>query len=174
MEKEIETEVSKKLHELFNSGKIFTAENKNEIPEVPGVYVAFEKGETYDGTDLKRVVRVGESQNVKTRIYKHFNGNPANTIFAQKVDLALNQANKAMSVSDYMENFSFAIIEMPDSTEEERKALEESLITTFVSDPKFVPSENWLGNFLNTGMWLSQGIFGSVLSKEDLDKLKVL
>ncbi len=64
-----------KLHTLFNEKYRFSFPFKDKITEIPrnGIYVIFEKGETFN--DIDRIVRVGthtgENQ-LRSRLNQHF------------------------------------------------------------------------------------------------------
>ena len=87
-----------KLHTLFNEQERITfpfEEKKNTIP-ANGIYIMFEKGETYQGLD--RIVRVGThtgDNQLYSRLNQHFvKENKDRSIFLKRVGSAILAKNK--------------------------------------------------------------------------------
>lgn len=79
------------LHKFFNEQKRYTFPfDSKELPE-NGIYVLFEKGETFNGMD--RIVRVGThtgQNNLRSRLEQHFmNENKDRSIFRKNIGRAL-------------------------------------------------------------------------------------
>lgn len=84
------------LHKFFNDQKrYYFPFNPTELPE-NGIYVLFEKGETYKGMD--RIVRVGThigQNNLRSRLEQHFmNENKDRSIFRKNIGRAILNRNE--------------------------------------------------------------------------------
>lgn len=84
------------LHKFFNDQKrYYFPFNLTELPE-NGIYVLFEKGETYKGMD--RIVRVGThtgQNNLRSRLEQHFmNENKDRSIFRKNIGRAILNKNE--------------------------------------------------------------------------------
>lgn len=86
------------LHKLLNELERFTYPFENRFNEIPenGIYVKFEKGESYNGLD--RIVRIGTDtgeNNLKKRLIEHFvTENKNRSIFRKNIGRAiLNKGN---------------------------------------------------------------------------------
>lgn len=87
-----------KVHELFNASKLKEYSyqfDENELPK-NGIYIIFEKGETYKG--YKRIVRVGThtgDNQLRSRLKQHYvNENKDRSIFRKNIGRAfLNKDN---------------------------------------------------------------------------------
>ena len=69
------TSLAFRLHKLFNEQNRFTFPFKDREKEIPrnGIYVIFEKGETFN--DIDRIVRVGThtgEKQLRSRLNQHF------------------------------------------------------------------------------------------------------
>lgn len=87
------------LHKIFNSMKRYTFDTIDQIPFNNGIYIFFEKGETYN--DYDRIVRVGTDtgeNNLKSRMKQHFeNPNKDRSIFRKNIGRAvLNKDNNPL------------------------------------------------------------------------------
>ncbi|HLE08022.1 MAG TPA: hypothetical protein VI914_00140 [Thermodesulfobacteriota bacterium] len=63
------------LHRWFNALRRYRSSFAEELESIPknGIYIIFEKGETYDGLD--RIVRIGThtgNNQLRSRLYQHF------------------------------------------------------------------------------------------------------
>ncbi|MFB0920469.1 MAG: hypothetical protein QMB62_06255 [Oscillospiraceae bacterium] len=163
------------LHSIFNSAKRYNAFEINNIPFANGIYVVFEKGETYGAYD--RIVRVGthtSPDRLKRRLLDHYiKENKDDSIFRKNIGIAL--LNKA--VDPYLpiwkldtskpENAHFVIRDIQADIERrvstylrqntsfavfrvddctQRLRLEEAIISTLNHAPDFKASASWLGN----------------------------
>lgn len=86
------------LHKIFNELERFTYPFENRLDEMPddGIYVKFEKGESYN--DFDRIVRIGTDtgeNNLKKRLIEHFvTENKNRSIFRKNIGRAmLNKDN---------------------------------------------------------------------------------
>lgn len=86
------------LHKIFNELERFTYPFENRLDEMPdnGIYIKFEKGETYNAFD--RIVRIGTDtgeNNLKKRLIEHFvTENKNRSIFRKNIGRAmLNKDN---------------------------------------------------------------------------------
>lgn len=82
-------------------------------------------------------------------------------------------------ISSYLrENVSFACFRV--DTEDERLRLEEGMISELNQNPGFGPGENWLGlhsseaRISSSGLWNVQGLDGTPISEDELEKIKQL
>ena len=164
-----------RLHQLFNQQKRFSfpfQEKKKEIPS-NGIYIIFEKGETFHGMD--RIIRVGThtgDNQLFSRLNQHFlKENKNRSIFRKNIGRSLlHKENNPYSkeweydtkllnlelekelekrISTYIhENLSFVVFEV--KTKEERLFWEERIIATLskaANQGEIKPSDKWLGNF---------------------------
>lgn len=88
------------LHKIFNGLERFTYPFENRLNEMPdnGIYVKFEKGESYNNLD--RIVRIGTDKgenNLKKRLIEHFvTENKNRSIFRKNIGRAmLNKDNNS-------------------------------------------------------------------------------
>ena len=88
------------LHKIFNGLERFTYPFENRLNEMPdnGIYVKFEKGESYNNLD--RIVRIGTDtgeNNLKKRLIEHFvTENKNRSIFRKNIGRAmLNKDNNS-------------------------------------------------------------------------------
>ena len=163
-----------RLHQLFNQQKRFSfpfQEKKDEIPS-NGIYVIFEKGETFHGMD--RITRVGThtgEDQLFSRLNQHFlKENKNRSIFRKNIGRSLlhkenhpyakeweyaellnlefeKELEKRISTHIH-ENLSFVVFEV--ETEEDRLFWEEKIIATLsqaANQGEIKPSDKWLGNF---------------------------
>jgi hypothetical protein len=86
------------LHKLFNSLKRFHFPFDDDLELIPknGIYIIFEKGETFKGFD--RVVRVGThtgDNQLRSRLYQHFTDeNKDRSIFRKNIGRCFLNLNK--------------------------------------------------------------------------------
>ena len=82
------------LHQIFNSLPVYSWQTIKDIPFKDGIYIVFEKGETYKG--LPRIVRVGthtSSGRLKQRLRSHFLSEHHNSsIFRKNIGKVLQAA----------------------------------------------------------------------------------
>jgi len=165
-----------KLHKLFNSMPQFRYDTIHSIGFDNGIYILFEKGETYQG--FNRIVRVGTHRSdnrLRARLKDHFiKKNKDGSIFRKNIGRALlNKVgsnylsvwNLDSSVKGFADNrydakiekivedeiskyFSnnFYFICFPVQSSEERLRLEEGIIATLNTTADFKSSANWFGN----------------------------
>ena len=163
-----------RLHQLFERLPRYSWKNIDAIPFENGIYIVYERGETFQG--YARVVRVGThtSQNrLKQRLKDHFVREDHNaSIFRKNIGKALlrrardpyletwsldtsrpgniDRANRMLeaqienSVSDYMRK-NLCFSVFPVETAEERLRLEEAIIATLHRAEDFRASDTWLG-----------------------------
>lgn len=88
------------LHKIFNGLERFTYPFENRLNEMPdnGIYVKFEKGESYNNLD--KIVRIGTDtgeNNLKKRLIEHFvTENKNRSIFRKNIGRAmLNKDNNS-------------------------------------------------------------------------------
>lgn len=87
-----------RLHKLFNEQNRFTFPFKDREKEIPrnGIYVIFEKGETFNGID--RIVRVGThtgEKQLRSRLNQHFvKENKNRSIFRKNIGRCLLNKEK--------------------------------------------------------------------------------
>ena len=88
------------LHKIFNGLERFSYPFENRLNEMPdnGIYVKFEKGESYNNLD--RIVRIGTDtgeNNLKKRLIEHFvTENKNRSIFRKNIGRAmLNKDNNS-------------------------------------------------------------------------------
>ena len=146
----------------------------DEIPFTNGIYIMFEKGESYKGYD--RIVRVGthtSDNRLKKRLKDHFlKENKDGSIFRKNIGKAILNKNRhpylnvwnldtkkaadkydaefqykiENQISTYLkDNITFTCFQV--DTKEDRLRLEEGIIALLNSSSSFVSSENWRGRF---------------------------
>ena len=184
------------LHELFNILKRFTFPYRKRIGKkwiVPrnGIYIFFEKGETFatsDGRILDRIVRVGtheKDNRLFSRIDQHFKRNIKASSFRKYIGDALqNKAQQSLTdiekdITTYMtSNLSFVVFEI--KTESQRLFWEEKLIATLsqAAKKKIIGlSKDWLGNYSSnskiqeSGLWQDQKLNHQELALKELKQL---
>jgi len=170
------SELCVRLHSLFNSLPRYTWENISEIPFLNGIYVVFEKGETYHG--MERIVRIGTHTSdgrLINRLKDHFvKENHDGSIFRKNVGKAILNAyhdpylkiwtidtskpenallmDKAKNaetearVSEFLRK-SFSFAVFPVESKEKRLRFEEGIISTLHHTEDFVPSKKWSGQY---------------------------
>lgn len=164
------------LHELFCHMHRYTWNQISDIPFNNGIYIVFEKGETYHSMD--RIVRVGTHtapNRLKPRLSDHFvRENHDGSIFRKNIGKAILTAdndpyiinwtkdtskleNKLFRdekknveiesrVSKYLRN-NFTFSVFRVEDCKERLRLEEAIISTLNQADDFKPSEKWAGRF---------------------------
>ena len=184
------------LHELFNILKRFTFPYRKRIGKkwiVPrnGIYIFFEKGETFatsDGRILDRIVRVGtheKDNRLFSRIDQHFKRNIKASSFRKYIGDALqNKAQQSLTdiekdITTYMtSNLSFVVFEI--KTESQRLFWEEKLIATLsqAAKKKIIGlSKDWLGNYSSNSkiqesrLWQDQKLNHQELTLKELKQL---
>lgn len=159
-----------------------------------GVYILFEQGEFghQEGKHTERIVRIGthtENDRLAERLLDHFKKENKNSSIFRKnigraylcqtdkdllpawdektVSRANNEAVACVEtwVTDYMHKaFTFCIIPMPNSNDQERTQLEKFLIQTVSLCPVCKASRTWLGasspkeQVVGSFLWLSQHV----------------
>lgn len=114
------------LHKIFNGLERFTYPFENRLNEIPdnGIYVKFEKGESYNNLD--RIVRIGTDtgeNNLKKRLIEHFvTENKNRSIFRKNIGRAmLNKDNNSYlnfweldttSKADKEKNFKYINVDL--------------------------------------------------------------
>jgi len=157
------TSLACELHCLLNKKERFTFPfDKFKLPK-NGIYIIFEKGESFGKMD--RIVRIGthtgENQ-LRSRLMQHF--------------------VKEIRISQYIQtNLSFCVFEV--NTKEERLFWESKITSTLSNAAKFgeiKPSENWLGNhstkdkIRESGLWQVNELYKESLTEAELEKLLAL
>lgn len=169
-----------RLHNLFDRLPTYNWRTIDDIPFQNGIYIVYEKGETYRGHD--RIVRVGTHTSqgrLKQRLKDHFvRENHNGSIFRKNIGKAMlnsdcdsylpiwtlntskapnigkedksKEAEIETRVSDYMRE-SFSFRVFPVATREERHRLEEAIIATLNQTDDFRSSSHWLGS--NSPEW---------------------
>ncbi len=164
------------LHKLFNEQTMYGYTEIDSIPFNNGIYIIFEKGETYKG--YSRIVRVGthtSPNRLKARLKDHYiSKNKDGSIFRKNIGKAiLNQRNDAYlsnwnvdtskpankhyinyslqagiedSVSTYLQENTFFTV-FEVTDLTERMRLESGIIATLNNDESFKKSVSWLGNY---------------------------
>lgn len=174
------------------------------IRDESGVYIFFDNDckININGRQYPRIIRVGESSNLRNRLKNHFNGNGTNSKFCHLVGSTIIQSkenkqnilyhwinktplqnineneqeeirNIRAEVQKYIRKLNFVIISIKE--DENRKQLEASLISTLSWYHLFErpASKNWQENkILQTGLWCTQGAFGEPISKNDIKIIK--
>lgn len=162
------------LHRLFNNMQRYDYSTIDEIPFTNGIYIMFEKGESYRGYD--RIVRVGthtSDNRLKKRLKDHFlKENKDGSIFRKNIGKAILNKNRhpylnvwnldtkkatdkydaefqhkiEKQISTYLKNnITFTCFRV--DTKVDRLRLEEGIIALLNSSSSFVSSENWRGRF---------------------------
>ena len=163
------------LHRLFERLPRYDWQGIDDIPFEDGVYVVYERGETYHG--FARVVHVGAHTapgRLKQRLADHFVREDHNgSIFRKNVGKALlnraqdpylaiwsldtsrapnrgrenprAEAQVEREVSAFMRRMTFAVIPVADAGE--RLRLEAAIIATLHQAKDFAPSDGWLGHY---------------------------
>ena len=114
------------LHKIFNGLERFSYPFENRLNEMPdnGIYVKFEKGESYNNLD--RIVRIGTDtgeNNLKKRLIEHFvTENKNRSIFRKNIGRAmLNKDNNSYlnfweldttSKADKEKNFKYINVDL--------------------------------------------------------------
>lgn len=164
------------LHRLFNGMPRYTWDTISDIPFSNGIYILFEKGETYH--EMDRVVRVGTHTaqgRLKKRLLDHFvHENHDGSIFRKNIGKAILNAYK----DPYLENWTidtskpqnliykddeknadtearvskfmrdaFTFTAFQVDDESDRLRLEEAIISTLEHADDFHPSAKWSGRF---------------------------
>lgn len=169
-----------RLHEQVNSLDRYQYDGKNfvnlsnPLSQIPnkqgGIYIIFEKGETYK--DFDRIVRVGKAEkSLLTRLTQHFiKKDKDHSVFRKHIGRSLlRQQHCDLEIKDWdtkgvnnieiedkvtehlIENISFCII--PLSDKEQIKKLEQTLLEVLSihnrlyheTTGKYIQSDNWLG-----------------------------
>lgn len=162
------------LHRLFGRLPRYDWQSIDDIPFDDGVYIVYERGETYRGD--ARVVRVGTHTapgRLKGRLRDHFNRENHNgSIFRKNIGKALlcrahdpyvevwsldtsrppyrglenpqTEARIEQEVSSYM-RVNLSLSVIPVESAEERLRLEAAIIATLNQAGDFGPSDGWLG-----------------------------
>lgn len=171
---ELETNLCKAVHLLFNRMPRMDYQMIAKIPFEDGIYIMFEKGQKQ--AELDRIVRVGTHTaegRLKARLKDHFiSQNKDGSIFRKNVGKALlnknndpyldlwtldmsNKKNVATidkeivaeienAVSDYLHN-NISFVCFPINNKEARLRIEEALISLLNCSDDFYPDNNWLG-----------------------------
>lgn len=168
-------DVCMELHRIFNEAKRYNASEIGSIPFENGIYIVFEKGETYGTYD--RIVRVGthkSTDRLKKRLKDHyFRENKDGSIFRKNIGIALlnkiedpylpiwkintsrpenahfidrvKQSEVEGCVNSYLRHNTNFVVLRVDD-KSQRLRLEEAIISTLNHTPDFKASNNWLGN----------------------------
>lgn len=163
------------LHRLFERLPRYDWRGIDVIPFVNGIYIVYERGETYHG--YARVVRVGTHTTpgrLKQRLMDHFiRENHNGSIFRKNIGKALlnraqdpyleiwsldtsrapnrgrenprAEAQAERDVSAYM-RVNLSFAVIPVESAEERLRLESAIIATLHQAKDFAPSDAWLGH----------------------------
>ena len=163
------------LHALFNSMRRYTIQEIHSVPFDNGIYIVFEKGETY--LNAHRIVRVGthtSSNRLRQRLKDHFiRENKDGSIFRKNVGKAILtqqgseyldtwtldtsksenrkrvdpeiQATLEREVSRYFEQ-NMSFVVFPVEDQQQRLRIEEGIISSLNLAPDFKPNKNWLGS----------------------------
>lgn len=165
-----------RLHRLFSSLPLYDWRTIDAIPFENGIYIVFEKGETWKGRN--RIVRVGTHTSpgrLKQRLKDHFvRENHIGSIFRKNIGKAMlnrdrdaylpiwtldtskpphigkanwdKEAEIERRVSAYMRE-AFTFCVFRVEDTTERLRLEEAIIATLSQEEGFKASSGWLGNF---------------------------
>lgn len=164
------------LHRLFNSLPRYHWQDIDQIPFQNGIYIMFEKGETYRG--YPRIVRVGTHTSdgrLKRRLQDHFiKENKDGSIFRKNVGKAILNENHDPYLSIWsldtsrMETSGLADVDREQTVErcvsqwlrenisfavfevesrEQRLRMETAIIAQLHLASDFLPSEHWLGRW---------------------------
>lgn len=163
------------LHRIFNAAKRYNASDIDSIPFENGIYIVFEKGETYGTYD--RIVRIGthtSPDRLKKRLKDHFlRENKDGSIFRKNIGIAMlnkakdpylpiwtldtskpanthfvdhdKQSDVESRVSTYLRQ-NFDFAIFHVDDKAQRLRLEEAIISTLNHTPDFKASDGWLGN----------------------------
>lgn len=162
------------LHRQFNNMQRYDYSTIDEVSFTNGIYIMFEKGESYRGYD--RIVRVGthtSDNRLKKRLKDHFlKENKDGSIFRKNIGKAILNKNRhpyldvwnldtkkaadqfdaefqckiEKQISTYLkDNITFTCFKV--DTKEDRLRLEEGIIALLNSSSSFASSENWRGRF---------------------------
>ena len=162
------------IHKHFNNMQRYNYSTIDEVHFTNGIYIMFEKGESYRSYD--RIVRVGthtSDNRLKKRLKDHFlKENKDGSIFRKNIGKAILNKNghpylnvwnldtkKAgdkydaefqykieKQISTYLkDNITFTCFQV--DTKEDRLRLEEGIIALLNLSSSFVSSENWRGRF---------------------------
>ena len=163
------------LHRLFWQLPVYDWQTIDRIPFRDGIYIVYEKGETYRGGP--RIVRVGTHTSpyrLKQRLKDHFvRENHNGSIFRKNIGKAMlnrekdpylaiwtldtskephrgkenpeKEAEIESRVSAYMRG-NFSFSVFPVTDKEERLRMEEAIIATLNREEDFRASDSWLGN----------------------------
>ena len=169
-----QTAAAERLHELFSQLPLYSWQTIDSIPFQDGIYIVFEKGETYKGR--ARIVRVGTHSSqgrLRQRLKDHFvRENHNGSIFRKNIGKALlnrdrdpylsiwtldtskapnigkedtrKEAEVERRVSAYMRE-AFTFCVFQVESKEERLRLEEAIIATLSQAEDFTASASWLG-----------------------------
>jgi len=164
------------LHRLFERLPRYDWQGVDDIPFDNGIYIVYERGETYRG--LPRVVRVGTHTaqgRLRQRLMDHFFREDRNaSIFRRNIGKALlnrnhdpyleiwsldtsrlpnrnrdnprTQAQVERDVSAYMRR-NLSFSVIPVEAANERLRLESAIIATLHQAVDFAPSDGWLGHY---------------------------
>lgn len=153
--------------------KIFTYKDLEDVPAKKGIYLMLEKGQL-DEHGHKRIVRIGEADNLHKRLLNHFEGKKGKSIFRKHVKKALNTTNKE-EISKYIqENISYALVCIPKlmSTDE----LESTLTLMLADYSKDLDVGNWIGlqsqnkTIQNYKIWNTQNCKNNKKTETGLDE----
>lgn len=189
-----------RLHQLFNSLKIYRFPfNKKEIPS-DGVYILFESGEYAHGTN--RIVRIGThtgDKQLRSRLCQHFmKENKDRSIFRKNIGRAILGKNKdsflsiwdtkdakrkyvsvvdhnkqkdvERQVTEYIQS-NFSFVVFPVAEKAARLHWEAKIISTISLCSDCGPSENWLGLYSPKAKIRESGLWlVNALYKESLSE----
>ncbi len=164
------------LHKLFNESQYYNFTEINNISFNNGIYIVFEKGETYNG--YNRIVRVGTHRSpnrLKARLRDHYlSQNKDGSIFRKNIGKAILNKHKDKYLDIWklntskQENMQFVDHKIQRVIEDEvsevlqqntfftvfevvdvgeRLRLESSIIATLNKCEDFKQSLSWLGNY---------------------------
>lgn len=172
---EKEQDHCKGLHLLFNSIPRMDHQNIQVIPFANGIYIMFEEGESFYGTD--RIVRVGThtgAGNLRNRLNSHylvpnrhwsiFRKNIGRAILQKEEDPYLDVWNSDQldsvnlhptniehqnitetAVTEYLQQ-NVTFVCIPETDQTYRLRLEKGIIATLHNSPEFGPGRDWMGN----------------------------
>ncbi|MBE6908982.1 MAG: hypothetical protein E7474_05190 [Ruminococcaceae bacterium] len=174
-EKATQAERGVQLHQLFCALPRYHWQDIDDIPFQDGIYLVFERSETYHG--LPRIVRVGthtSPNRLKQRLYDHFvRENHNGSIFRKNIGKAMlnrendpylstwtldtskppyvgmqNRAKEAeveRAVTSYLRE-NMTFAVFPVNDREQRLRLEEAIISSLHHTSDFKASDAWLGS----------------------------
>lgn len=165
-----------KLHSLFLSLPRYNWETISNIPFTNGIYIVFEKGESYK--DKERIVRVGTHTSdgrLKERLLDHFlKENKDGSIFrknigkamlnkdgdsylrswsidtSKKENLSFVDADKQRQIENRVSNYmrkAFSFVVFQVDSKEDRLRFEEGIISSLNYEPSFVATSFWNGHY---------------------------